>query len=116
MTDARLRRSFLASSTPRSSVLFTMLPSRLLPSAVTSRLPRVVGRFSRSNSVYGLENKSASRSGSSTPEFGGTMVLRDYSPEEMNPEDDLPETVSEEKSGIDWKFANQGTCRFLSIT
>lgn len=123
----------------------------LLPSAVQSRLPRLLS-LRRSVSMYGMARKrkpavsrpssgsstSSASSGSRTPEAGYTsaMVLSDsravavddglagYFVESASSDEETltPRKrraqgqgmeLSESKSGIGWKFANQGT--FSSI-
>ena len=119
--------SLLADFAPRtkqSSMLYSILPS-----AVQSRLPRLPS-LRRSVSMYGLATRrkvdsSRPGSGSRTPEM--TMVLSGarvteelgYEIESLSSDDDLANTgstgkgrqtmeLTESKSGIAWKFANQG--------
>ena len=118
----------------QSSMLYSMLPS-----VVQSRLPRLPS-LRKSASMYGLATKrKGTQSGSRTPEMGYTnamvlsgsrdVVSRDgseleaYSVESMSSEEDLTQStnrrrqqtmdLSESKSGISWKYANQGTFYFV---
>jgi hypothetical protein len=114
----------------------------ILPSAVQSRLPRLLS-LRRSVSMYGLATRRKSAhsrpaSGAQTPEYTSAMVLSGagalnsdddiagYLVESLSTssEEDVPQTskgkrppgmeLTESSSGIGWKFANPG--RFSSTT
>lgn len=115
----------------------SMFFSSLLPSAVKTRLSRI-SSMRRSVSMYGMSARrksTGSRSGATTPETGYTsaMVLSggshalmttnrdemaEYYIEGMSSDEESnqatsskerkPKELSEAKSGIAWKFANQG--------
>lgn len=120
----------------KESVLFSVLPS-----VAQNRLPRLLS-IRRSLSTYGLVGRRKSQigtpksdSGAYTPEAGytSTMVLSsspatgddsstEYSVEGALSYEDSPRQVTgeyrrmeltESATGIEWKFANQGTSTFL---
>lgn len=126
-----------APRTKEASMLYSMLPT-----AVQSRLPRLLS-LRRSVSMYGSATRrkaadSRPASGSRTPEYASAMVLSSagllnseediagYFVENLSTssEEDVPQTetgkgrqpsgmeLTESRSGIGWKFANQGM--FLS--
>ncbi|RDW79431.1 hypothetical protein BP6252_04069 [Coleophoma cylindrospora] len=106
----------------------------LLPSAVKSRIPRIPS-IRRSVSMYAMASRRRiTRSGSSTPDTGytsamvlsggsralmptGEEAMSEYYIEGMSSEEDVPRgprnkrqsvELTESKSGIAWKYANQG--------
>lgn len=111
----------------------------LLPTAVQSRLPELPS-LRRSASMYGLTTRrksfaSAPPSGARTPEarFGNAMVLSGRTEEDSyfadgSSEEDLNIHVQsrntkaghlmldEQKSGIGWKYANQGDSFLVFIS
>lgn len=136
-------RPLSADFSPRAkeaSMLYSMLPS-----AVKSRLPRLPSlRRSVSVYGMAARRKapdSRPASGSRTPEYASAMVLSGagmlnseediagYFVENLSSssEEDVPQTstskgrqplgmeLTESRSGIGWKFANQGKCPIISL-
>lgn len=121
----------LAQTAERSSMLYSFFPS-----IVKSRLPKLPSLRSSIGIIYRSTSGSQSpilESGARTPETdnesamvlsgGKRVALNEYFTEAASLSEDLSETgrttspqveVFEDKSGIQWKFANQGTLFYFT--